>query len=105
MQSSSVDFQMLSADGKTLPLSQLHGESAGCGMYDAMGFDVCSCWSHDRRFQLLDEVTNEPLKNRLYKIICEGEVIEGHTDDNGMIKKVSADSAASVEIQIFAEGA
>lgn len=102
--SDAVPFQTLDANGNPILFSELKGRS-GCEMHSMLGRDhVCSCWSHDQRFQLLDEHTQEPLKNRLYKLYLSGEVIEGRTDDNGMTRKVSDDMAAIVRIEVFPEG-
>ncbi|MQR02360.1 PAAR domain-containing protein [Glaciimonas soli] len=58
----------------------------------------------DQHFQLHDEKTGEPLKNRFYKIHYSSGVIEGNTDDSGFTKKIASDKAEEVKIEIFGEG-
>ncbi|MFJ2987363.1 PAAR domain-containing protein [Collimonas sp. NPDC087041] len=58
----------------------------------------------DQYFHLCDEKTNEALKNRFYKIHYSGGVIEGYTDGAGFTKKVVANTAEEVRIEIFGEG-
>lgn len=104
--SDAVPFQMIDASGEVVLFSDLKQHANGCKLHSALGMDhVCSCWSHDQRFQLLDDQTQAPLKNRLYKIYVSGEVSEGRTDDNGMTEKVSDDLASIAKIEIFPEGA
>lgn len=54
--------------------------------------------TYNRHFQIVDEVTGKPLKNRPYKIIFDGETIEGATDDDGKTKLVHYDSSKNIEI-------
>jgi len=58
----------------------------------------------DQQFLLTDEVTGEPLANRFYRLTWNGKTIDGNADDEGLTKRVEADAAVEVRIEIFPEG-
>ncbi len=59
---------------------------------------------YDQSFHLIDEGTGEPIANRSYRITVDGSIYEGRTDADGKTQRVSADSAHTARIEIFAEG-
>ncbi|WP_211461984.1 hypothetical protein [Collimonas silvisoli] len=67
-------------------------------------FDADHSQMFDQYFQLHDENTGEIFKNRFYKIRCSSGSISGYTDASGFTKKVTANSAEEVKIEIFGEG-
>jgi type VI secretion system secreted protein VgrG len=61
--------------------------------------------AYDQRFLLLDEVTEQPLKNRAYQITSKTGVRKGKTNDKGMTQVVVGATSEKVKIEIFAENA
>ena len=59
----------------------------------------------DQRFLLLDEVTKEPLVNRLYRLKFRGSTMDGRTDTEGRTFAVAGAVGEEVEIEVFAEEA
>ncbi|WP_162845222.1 PAAR domain-containing protein [Hydromonas duriensis] len=54
---------------------------------------------YNQHFQIVHEQTGKPLKNHDYRILHNGEIIEGTTDDNGLTKIIHFDSASNIEIE------
>jgi uncharacterized Zn-binding protein involved in type VI secretion len=59
---------------------------------------------YDQHFCVCDEVTGDPLINRYYEIVSNGNKITGVTDENGLTAKVSALQPVYAEINIYPEG-
>lgn len=53
----------------------------------------------NQHFQIVHEETGKPLKNHDYRILHNGEIIEGTTDEDGLTKIVYFNSASNIEIQ------
>lgn len=60
--------------------------------------------THDQRFLVQDE-DGRPVADRRYRAIYPGGVIEGRTGSDGYTERFSATHAASVRIEVYAEGA
>lgn len=59
---------------------------------------------YDQQFQVLDEVTGEPVANRRYRLTIGGMRFEGTTDHEGKTQRVSAKSGLDAELDILPEG-
>ncbi|MFT3847276.1 MAG: PAAR domain-containing protein [Propionivibrio sp.] len=59
---------------------------------------------YDQHFLLTDEVTGETLTNRFYRMIWNGNTVEGYTNNEGLTQRVEAESALEVKIEIYPEG-
>jgi hypothetical protein len=56
---------------------------------------------YDQHFHLVNEQTGEPLKNRSYRITCNGTSKDGVTDENGITEKFYASGIQDVTIEVF----
>ena len=56
---------------------------------------------YDQYFHLVNEQTGESLKNRRYRITCNGTPKEGITDENGETEKVSTSQMQDATIEVF----
>ena len=61
--------------------------------------------AYDQRFLVLDEATNEPVRDRRYKLTYADGELQGRTDAEGYTDYVSGHVGASVSIEVLAEGA
>lgn len=58
---------------------------------------------YGQRFQITDELTNEPLCHVCYEIIKNGEITHGRTDENGYTQLITSDTEESIELNIIYE--
>lgn len=58
---------------------------------------------YEQQFVLVDEFTQEPLINRFYKILRNGETITGKTDEQGKTQKMEAAEVFEVFIEVYPE--
>jgi uncharacterized Zn-binding protein involved in type VI secretion len=58
-------------------------------------------YAYDQIFQIMNEGTNLPAKNRRYRITYSGGVVESTTDENGLTTIIKSESPESVNIEIF----
>lgn len=56
---------------------------------------------YDDRFQLLDELTKQPLVNINYRLNYNGKSVEGKTDAKGFTEVIKADHPTQVNIQVL----
>lgn len=54
--------------------------------------------TYNQHFQIVDGKTGKPLENHYYRIVHNGENIEGTTDENGLTKVIYFSSASDIEI-------
>jgi uncharacterized Zn-binding protein involved in type VI secretion len=99
-----------------LPMS-VHGHKTSCGatliaagananqIEAAMAFVNNKPVKYDRKFQILDDVTKEPMAGYKYKIHIDENIIEGVTDAQGMTQLAESDAPLSVKIEVFGKDA
>ncbi|MFC0250765.1 PAAR domain-containing protein [Massilia consociata] len=58
----------------------------------------------DQHFLLTDQQTGEPLRDRHYRLTCNGKTVGGKSDANGMTQKIAADDPLEVIIEVLPEG-
>ncbi|SUD89795.1 PAAR domain-containing protein [Psychrobacter phenylpyruvicus] len=58
---------------------------------------------YDDKFQLLDELTQEPLVNVSYQLKYDGKVVSGNTDSQGFTQLIEADNPAEVSISLLVD--
>lgn len=58
---------------------------------------------YGQRFQITDELTNEPLRNVCYEIIKNGEITHGRTNEYGYTQLITSDTEDSIELNIIYE--
>ncbi|MDR2851660.1 MAG: PAAR domain-containing protein [Burkholderiaceae bacterium] len=56
--------------------------------------------THDQRFRLIDENTNEPLASVKYELECNGHTISGISDEEGFTDFVYSKNPESVKVYI-----
>lgn len=56
----------------------------------------------DQHFQLVDEVSGQPLCGQKYRIAWPGGVINGQTGDDGLTEVVVWHSASGVTVELLA---
>jgi uncharacterized Zn-binding protein involved in type VI secretion len=59
---------------------------------------------YDQQFQVLDEVTGEPVANRRYRLTIGGMRFEGTTDHEGKTQRVSAKRGLDAHLDVLPEG-
>lgn len=59
---------------------------------------------YDQQFQVLDEMTGEPVANRRYTLTIGGMRFEGTTDHEGKTQRVSAKSGLDAHLDVLPEG-
>ena len=55
-------------------------------------------YNYGNKFQLIDQLTRKPLCNIGYKLICDGKITEGRTDQQGYTEFISSDTEADVQL-------
>ena len=55
-------------------------------------------YNYGNKFQLIDQLTRKPLCNTGYKLICDGKITEGRTDQQGYTEFISSDTEADVQL-------
>ena len=58
---------------------------------------------YEDRFQLLDEITKQPLVSVKYRLNYEGKSVEGTTDEEGFTEVIEADNPAEVSIYLLVD--
>jgi uncharacterized Zn-binding protein involved in type VI secretion len=57
--------------------------------------------AYDEYFMIMDEKSCAPAKNRFYRITLDtGEVIEGHTDEEGLTQYATSDKRVALTLEI-----
>jgi uncharacterized Zn-binding protein involved in type VI secretion len=59
---------------------------------------------YDQGFQLVDELSGQPLTRRRYRIVWSGGAAEGLTDDDGMTRRIETPAPEELQIEVFPEG-
>jgi len=88
------------AAGAAIDYGEFAGQSIQFGARATHGEDA-----YDQRFLVLDEATNEPVKDRRYKLIFADGELQGRTNAEGYTDCVSGRAGGSVSIEVLAEGA
>lgn len=60
---------------------------------------------YDQGFQLVDDLSGQPLARRRYRIVWSGGIVEGLTDGDGMTRRIETATPEEIQIEVFPEGA
>lgn len=73
------------------------------GMLDDHHSDA-SPKDYDQHFEVLDEVTGQPMANRRYRITVDGLSFEGVTDSEGRTQRILAKDAMQATLEVLPGG-
>lgn len=94
----------LTCGARILPQqSHVVGESGVYDQSDQGGNELADVPIYGHRFQLKDELTNEPLSNICYEIIKNNKSFHGTTDKNGYTELITSDQAEEIRVNIIYE--
>ncbi len=89
------DFEVL---GVEQPAPLQFPKSDPESLFAAINEDI-----YDDRFQLLDELTQQPLAHVSYRLDYDGQSVEGQTDAEGFTQMIEANHPAEVNIHLLVD--